>query len=832
MATELEKFTDAYATLTVATYEPLILRWFSGWTIGLAASSMAWRQQKAEVIDLPGSLSTAHALLIRRLRNGLANPTLDPVAQTARSLIDIDGNTVPPTAYERLNLATHPDAIRIGNVVQSFGALSVRGVADLGGSALEGVAPAPAPGAPVAAAAPTIPFASDLVETSPSYVSGSLGLVKPGFDFRGTRDGLFEAMVRAVNTFLGTGGGESRVAAAAPDQTFEDIFFAELQNVNGVHMYEFLPRGRLMEALSPIGVAHYFRQLYFNAREGVGPLEQAFTIAPLETLEVAYETVRRQIHEEVVEVGTETVSESAVETKNLDEVSDKVSSMIQRDSSASMSVNASGSIGVWQVGGSASANMSASSQRSREETSRRLKEVTRRASERITKTFSIRTRDVQDVTTTSITRRTIKNDSPEPVSYGLRRVLRRVLVKVQDLGPRLVWQVYIRNPGGGLARSRFVHFREQGPIAVPEIPPGLRPRPAGGVDTGSTSSTVKRDTQRGVHFVALVIVSGADRRITAVSIDSITDLEGGGKDDYAPSPINTNQWGQSWNPVTRTYSVNIAILPGDALSVSVSYTYSWEPGQQVLDEWEAERKEAVAAATAAALNEQFEREKTLITERSKIRPRPPADLRREERYEVMNRMVSQLFARGDDPSEPTPLEMEYFHKFFDIDQMFTYTHPSWWKPRYTPVATGLGRPAYEITAESEPAPLGSSLGWVVQLDGDSRRNEFLNSPWVRACFPIRPNQEEEALTWLATHVEGELGYDPTQEPLKTALDSIKLIRENQVALGQNGFDFVTVDSPVDTPTGPLMPQNVFPIVDEFEVTVPTEGFVYDRLIVK
>jgi hypothetical protein len=37
---------------------------------------------------------------------------------------------------------------------------------------------------------------------------------------------------------------------------------------------------------------------------------------------------------------------------------------------------------------------------------------------------------------------------------------------------------------------------------------------------------------------------------------------------------------------------------------------------------------------------------------------------------------------------------------------------------------------------------------------------------------------------------------------------------------------------VDTPQGALIPQGVFPIVDEFEVTVPTDGLVYDRLLIK
>src|SRR5207302_11074046 len=93
------------------------------------------------------------------------------------------------------------------------------------------------------------------------------------------------------------------------------------------------PTGEWLEFMSPIGIAHYYRQLYFYVTEGVGPIEQAFTVAPRETLEVVTETVRRQSHEEVFEQGSETISESAVESRNVDEVSDKVASMVQRNSS-------------------------------------------------------------------------------------------------------------------------------------------------------------------------------------------------------------------------------------------------------------------------------------------------------------------------------------------------------------------------------------------------------------------------------------------------------------------------------------------------------------------
>jgi hypothetical protein len=822
--------------MTVAVYEPLILKWVSGWTIHTLADVVAWRAQKAKRIDLNRSLATAIAVSSGTRRPPL--PSLDVLARLdvpgaiPRGVpVDAAGNPLPEGAIHRLDLPGFPDAVAVGGRIYPHGVLEAE-IADAPTEQPQGVVDRLSRISPIRRLR-RVGNAGLGLRTVPTTFGSGLGGVDPDFDFRAVRADVLTTMLDAART------------ATADDAPLGREVTDALRKAG---IYEFFPRRHVAEGLSPIGVAHFYRQLYFNVNEGFGPIEEAFTVAPLETLEVVYQVVRRQIHEELIELGSEVVSETAIESKNTEEVSDKVSSMIQRDSSSSMSANASGSIGVWEAGASASAEFRVSSQRSREEATRRLKEITQRASERITKTFSIKTRDIDDVTTTNLTRRVIRNDSQHPVSYGLRRVLRRVLVKVQDLGPRLVWQLYVRSPGDGLARSRFVHFREAEPIAIPDVPPGLPPRPKGGTDTGQTSSTLEWDkdhgettfpivgTVMGTWYAPVVVQCGADRIIKSVSIDSITDLEGGGKDDPAPSPRNDLQWPaafeERWDENSHTYTLNIAVNAGDARSIAISYTYTWDPSGPVMDEWEAARQQAVAKLTQEALNEQFERQKALITERSRIRTRPPADLRREERYEVMSRMVSHLFARGDDPSEAAPLEIEYFHRYFDIDGMFTYTHPSWWKPRYAPVTTALERPAYEITAESEPAKMGSSLGWLIQLDGDTRRNEFINSPWARVCLPLRPGREREAIAWLARHVEGDIGYDTNADPLRTLLTDIEGIRATQEALGVDGPDYVTVDSAPSQPAqpnAPLAPEDVFPIVNQFEVTVPTDGFVYDEL---
>jgi len=825
MTTTIDKFQDAYATMTVAVYEPLILRWVSGWSIKTSASLMAWRAQKAKHISLEKALATAHALGSKKLVTPLPanipiSGTIDPVPDQFQAT-SVTGKAYSTEKVAAVKLEGFPDAVMYNGKVYPFGIDNVSFKAEAesistgGGFSRFFSFFIPARSSVSKTAKPSV-----TAMATPVAINTRIGMVEKDFDFFANRDMLYKNLVEAAKTGVQDG------------QDLSTNLFSALANVNGQKLYEFLPYGKIEEALSPIGIAHFYRQLYFNLDEGFGPIEHCFTVAPKESLEVVVSSTRRQIYEEIVEIGHEEISEQAVEERNMEEVSDKVSSMMQRDMSASMSMNGSYSTPVWSVGASAQASMAVSSQRSRETATTRLKDVTKRASERITKSYSIKTRDFEELTDSTLTRRVIKNDNNAPVNYALRRIYRRVRVKVQDLGPKAVWQLYLRNPGSGLAMSRFVHFREAAPIAIPEVPPGVPPRPEGGIESGSTSSGVLPDYDRGFYYVTVKIATTADRKITAVSIDSLTDLESNSKEDYAPSALNEHQWGANWDEDANTYTVNIAIVPGDSASVSVGYTYSWEPSKSVLDEWEAKRKQAVAELEEQQLIEQFERNKTLITERSKIRARPANELRREERYEVMNRMIGHLFGGGDDPSEPTPLEIETFHRYFDIEAMFIYTHPSWWKPRFQPVGVLNGRPAYEITSESEPAKLGSSLGWKIQLDGDNRRNEFINSPWLRLCLPIRDNREEEAVRWLAKHIEGEVGFDINSGPFKTVLDDLKKRRSQEQQLGQNGYDYVTVTSTVGAPDGALQPENVYPIVDEFDVTLPTEGFVYDEVLIK
>jgi hypothetical protein len=101
------------------------------------------------------------------------------------------------------------------------------------------------------------------------------------------------------------------------------------------------------------------------------------------------------------------------------------------------------------------------------------------------------------------------------------------------------------------------------------------------------------------------------------------------------------------------------------------------------------------------------------------------------------------------------------------------------------------RPNYLITEETAPAQQGASLGWLIQLDGDTHRNAFLNSPWVKAVLPIRPGRERVALAWLQSReVAGTDGlneiypFDPTQDPPEyngLTIEQVLLIIADKIA---------------------------------------------------
>jgi hypothetical protein len=204
--------------------------------------------------------------------------------------------------------------------------------------------------------------------------------------------------------------------------------------------------------------------------------------------------------------------------------------------------------------------------------------------------------------------------------------------------------------------------------------------------------------------------------------------------------------------------------------------------------------------------------KDRVDKASKIISRSSDELREEERIVVYRSLIQEMLLKGvpvpDDRTRHVVSEL--LNSIFDVEKMLYFVAPEWWRPRLhrskqqlqeTPAVNtsspvfgdgeakvlqkglitksnttqlnsqsnpmsastvGWGgvndfnRDNYYITESSDPAKLGSSLGWLLQLDGDNMRNAFLNAPWVKAVIPIRPGKEEAAINWLKG-VEGMNG---------------------------------------------------------------------------
>jgi hypothetical protein len=160
---------------------------------------------------------------------------------------------------------------------------------------------------------------------------------------------------------------------------------------------------------------------------------------------------------------------------------------------------------------------------------------------------------------------------------------------------------------------------------------------------------------------------------------------------------------------------------------------------------------------------------------------------------------------------------------------------------------------YYITEESEPARLGSSLGWLLQLDGDNMRNAFLNAPWVKAIIPIRPGKEKAAMNWLQRlHVEGTEGLDdtyaaPADELARiphsgssvTIRDAINLLcdvvaakHEKAMLIGRFPGDEINDDNRVSaTPVDKVYEHGFYPLQGGFRAMPAGDDFeVFDQWI--
>ena len=370
--------------------------------------------------------------------------------------------------------------------------------------------------------------------------------------------------------------------------------------------------------------------------------------------------------------------------------------------------------------------------------------------------------------------------------------------------------------------------------------------------------------------------------------------------NYEQNPPKTNSAVDT--PTTATFDIYLEHVNFRGQSpITVIAKLRWLPGGNILQDIEAQNKQNLSEFTARVEREYRKEYTNAAKERielaSNIKPRKHEDLREEERIVVYRKLITDL-------SEDIPIAdnrtrhavSELINSIFDVDKMLYFVSPEWWKPKeltdqgysqslgsgqvpvldedggqlldengvpvYEDISLsvlsdnnriswgGIGevyRSNYNITEKSTPAKLGSSLGWLLQLDGDNHRNAFLNAPWVKAVIPIRPGKEKAAINWLK-QVEGMNGitendlYTGEEADLigKPMLDVLNILAEKVQAKHEESNiskDIPDPDNPTNTdntvsatPVDKVYEHGYYPLQGGFRALVGEEFEVFDQWI--
>ena len=333
----------------------------------------------------------------------------------------------------------------------------------------------------------------------------------------------------------------------------------------------------------------------------------------------------------------------------------------------------------------------------------------------------------------------------------------------------------------------------------------------------------------------------------------------------------------------------IFLNTGDLSPINLNFELIWDPPQTnpAQERYKEEKKlyDAEVAELQRTAYAQAVRDRVKVVRG--IQPRRSEDLRREERHTVYGFLIRTLKLFSD-----AHLGSELLRQIFDVDEMLYFVAPDYWRPgnlpaldenskgRYPipkpPSADEIAKdhvagttvtssyahtskincltldPAsqnliradewrinYPIAEDSQPAPSGSSLGWLIQIDGDERRNQFLNAAWVKAVLPIRPGHELEAIEWLEqANVEGEAGLaltypfqpgDPPEYQGKTVGAVLKMLAAELKVANTDVKNTLATEKVFEKGFDPLeggfRPAEAYQVFDQWVEVLPTDQVV-------
>ena len=571
-------------------------------------------------------------------------------------------------------------------------------------------------------------------------------------------------------------------------------------------------------------------------------------LAPNEKFEVVLSETRSSTWEETVEKENEVTRDESVETHDENELTDRVANMLSKTATRTLSASGSTNWITGSASGNASETVADSSSRAVETTTRRLQEITKKQAEQIKQKVKITTRLVETQATSSTTRHVIENKSNSPVNYGLRRLYYDVNVKLQDLGPVLVWQTIVHNPGQRLAMPVLVDDpRKQD---LPELPVVRH-----GVFTGQdTRDPAKDDYARTFLFSLDKTIppcftekqkvkfqqNSADvlkLHLNKIRVFSLRGTTGQKKEELRFEIAAVS--------IDNAFRLSIAGRVFDRsdhfIMAEIELAFEVVPTQEELKEAE----ETIAAAKSAAAIKYIE-----------MRYRGLAQLERdkleyEERKILLGMALAQLVVPSSSqfPDLEAALAQiwENLDRVFDWSQMFYRQDVLEWREMKRIAALTAGTPKqYEIhSLQKHAAPLGSSLNWDTQLDGDDKRNAFLNAPWIKVCIPVKEGSEETALQLLKSFGVVSI-VDNSAAKIQCELKAFRTAAKSVSRRNIVQDMAVTKNTPIAEQIRPWLANcetmseveyeklgwyDVYPIISQQHVVIPVNGYMFDEIVV-
>jgi hypothetical protein len=553
--------------------------------------------------------------------------------------------------------------------------------------------------------------------------------------------------------------------------------------------------------LSPLGIVHLYRQYFFELDTFLGTPVGHVWLSPGSSVELVEVSTRKVITEKTLETTLERALKLERSTTQQDEFSEAVKEENRKDLKLGITATVQQSWGTGSASATASLNMDRTQQGAREEAHKKMREQSEKLSTEIRENHKSTFKTVTETTDTSSKRYVLANPPDKQLmNYELRRKMRQVAVQVQDIGSYLSWQTFVDEPGLGLGLSSLVHIAQPADLMPVPDPARILPPPNEWIPFKGNAVWNFGDSRQ----YEFVVVGMADppppppgfELVKTPGVFPMTQISGSGED------------------FTGAWAFGGRFTPGGAIEIGVitdSSGLEWDervdfvvggslhyrPTAAKLAEIELMNKnneaakDKATAENARKIKESFLKGvKDRVELAAGIKSRPFDELREEERIVVYRKLIESLMttthyhATGGTSDQTRHVLSELINSIFDIDKMLYFVAPEWWKPRdhakpfisfqdmqnqysETLVSWSDGRPRpdnYLITEKSEPAAFGSSLGWLLQLDGDNLRNAFLNAPWVKAVIPIRPGKEEAATMWLQNvNVEGADGLSAKYE---------------------------------------------------------------------